>query len=355
MRKKIKRGGRAAAQTLAAPVAWLYRGVATCLMYHRIAAGGVGDRPHFDPNRELFVSEEEFEKQMRHVARNYDPLSLDEAIERLTAGRLPRRSVIVTFDDGYRDNLLALPALRQYGVPATIYVATGPVSRTRAMWWDEIEAVLGSLEELNLDFSGQRHYWRLGTSDEKNKAFRDLNGIMKSLRPGEQDALLKDLRTTAGASDAAFFGDETILSWEEVRDVAKDPLITIGAHTEDHFVMSQLSGEELEAQLRRCQAQLRERADVEAEHFAYPFGGLAHAGEREFEMLSRSGFKSAVTTRPGHWYARSRERLFSLPRIPVGFSDTEDDFRWKMGGLYMAARGPRSLFTDGSDSESFRY
>lgn len=321
---------------IGAAVARQFAGLATCLMYHRIATGGAADsRPPFTPNLELFVAEQEFEKQIAYLARNYNCLPLDEAVVLLQRRKLPRRSVIVTFDDGYRDNLLAVPILERYRVPATIYIATGAIARTRTLWWDEHEAALGALSSLEL--RGQR--WDLSTPELKSRAFGDLNRLFKSMQPAAQDELMTTLRSRAGSGP--IFRDETILSWEEVRSLDRHPLVTIGAHTVDHHVMTQLSEPELEHQLTASRRELEHQLGHPVEHFAYPFGAVEHAAEREFKAAAGVGFASAVTTRPGHW--RPSSRLHALPRIAVDFSDTMDDFDWKVNGGYAATQRPLAL------------
>ena len=321
---------------IGAPVARGFAGLATCLMYHRIASGGASDaRAPFAPNLELFVAEQEFEKQIAWLARNHNCLRLDEAVMLLKQRKLPRRSVVVTFDDGYRDNLLALPVLERYRVPATIYITTGAIARTRTLWWDEQESALAALSSLELQ--GRR--WDLSTSELKGRAFGDLNRLFKSMQPAAQDELMSALRSRAGSEP--IFRDETILSWEEVRTLDRHPLITIGAHTVDHHVMTQLSENELEHQLTASRTELEHQLGHPVEHFAYPFGAVEHAAEREFNAAARAGFASAVTTRPGHW--RPQSRLHALPRIAVDFSDTMDDFDWKVNGGYAATQRPLAL------------
>lgn len=288
-------------------------------MYHRIFPRGTQPAA-FSPNLELFVSEEQFEQQIEYLSRNHHCIGLDDAVTRLQRGTLPRGSVIVTFDDGYRDNLLALPILERYSVPATIYVTTGAVARTRTMWWDEQEAALAAMSSLP-------------TPALKQRAFDDLNRRFKSMTPAQQDALMEQYR--------GHFDHETILSWDEVRSLDRHPLMTIGAHTVDHHVLTQLSAPELEYQLVTSRRELEHQLGHSVEHFAYPFGRAEHAARREFVAAARAGFKSAVTTRPGHW--RRISSLHALPRIAVDYSDSMDDFAWKVSGGYVATEAPLRL------------
>lgn len=318
---------------LGTPLSMLAGGGATCLMYHHIAPGPARREARFQPNLELFVAEEELDKQAAYLARNHDCLAIGEAVALLQAGRLPRRAAVVTFDDGYRDNLLAVPILKRHGVPATIYITTGAIARARTFWWDEHEAILGALEWLELTWKGTAHRWELGTRDLKERAFADLNRMFKALPPPGQDELLAVLRASAEAAGLPppYFDPEAMLTWDEVIALDREPLITIGAHTVDHFVMRQLRDDELERQVRESRDELERRLGHPVRHFAYPFGREEHADAREFAAVERAGFVSAVTTRPAHW--RGNVSLHALPRLAVDYSDALEDFRWKLSGF----------------------
>ena len=324
-------GLRAALRSpLGKPVTLAFAGRAACVMYHRISAGpAVRERDTFHPNLELFVSEDEFEKQMRHLSHHYNCLGLDEAVDLLRERKLPRRSVVVTFDDGYRDNLLALPILDRYRVPATIYITTGAIDRSRSLWWDEQASVIAALTSLEL--RGRR--WDLSTTALKTRAFADLNALFKSMRPDQQDELMTELRAAHTTASG-----ESMLTWSDVIGLDGHPLITIGAHTVDHHVLSQVTAEELRHQLVASREELERRLGHPVRHFAFPFGGAAHAGPREFAAAAAIGFTSAVTTRPGHW--RHSSSLHSLPRIAIDYSDSMDDFEWKLSGGYAATERP---------------
>jgi peptidoglycan/xylan/chitin deacetylase (PgdA/CDA1 family) len=98
---------------------WPVRPVLSILIYHRVL-------PVPDPLRAGEPDATRFDQQMRYLARHFSVLPLREAFRRLRAGTLPRRACCITFDDGYADNLtVALPILEKYGLPATIFIATG--------------------------------------------------------------------------------------------------------------------------------------------------------------------------------------------------------------------------------------
>src|SRR5438309_2356455 len=106
------------------------------LMYHRVAF--VQNDPWG-----LAVDPERFEEQIAYAKQHRSPMSVDEFVERLRSKSLPADAVAVTFDDGYRDNLVnAKPVLARYGVPATLFLATGFVDQDAPFWWDELATMI---------------------------------------------------------------------------------------------------------------------------------------------------------------------------------------------------------------------
>ena len=301
----------------------------TCLMYHRVVpddAYGNG----FHPCRGLSVRLSAFDEQMRMLARHYDCVSIGEALSRLRDGRVGPRMVAVTFDDGYVDNLeLALPVLRQHGVPATIYVTTAGPSRQPFQWWFELESLMGGIPSGVIRASGRTFRWH--DDHTRMQCYDELNGVMKTSSPAAQEDVLAQARVLAGtdAADPA----QMLLTWDQVRELDADPLITIGNHTCHHYPMTQLSDAELHADLRCSKAQLKSELGHTVDHFAYPYGSRAEAAEREFQAVEAAGFKSAVTTRLGHWTRAHRDQRWALPRINVSYDDSMEEFRLKLAGV----------------------
>lgn len=333
------------------PLPWiggLLRGSGTCLTYHRVLPKErllEQERGGFAPNIELSVSVEEFDLQIAYLARNYHPLSVPEATERLARGELPDRSVLITFDDGYRDNLIhALPVLRRHGVPAAFYLTTAMIDRAILPWWYELGAILAASDRIRLSWRTEEIDFTLTGPASRHLAFKRLGMVLKSRSPAEQEELMAILRPQGGRESRAGLTREAIgaecefLSWPEVRELAADPRVTIGCHTRNHFVLSRLSVVELREELAQGRQRLERELNGPVEHLAYPYGGAADAAEREFGMAAELGFRSAFTTQPGHLHRLHRERMHSLPRVFVSYYDTLDSLQWKLSGFSAGIR-----------------
>ena len=137
----------------------LLRPSVVILMYHRVHDALA------DP-WDLCVSPAHFGEQMEYLRRHHAVLSLRKLKELLAAGRLPRRAVVLTFDDGYVDNLLhAKPTLERWGLPATFFVTTGNLGQARDYWWGELSRLFleaGTLPDtLDIALNGETLCWRL--------------------------------------------------------------------------------------------------------------------------------------------------------------------------------------------------
>jgi peptidoglycan/xylan/chitin deacetylase (PgdA/CDA1 family) len=107
------------------------------------------------------------------------------------------------------------------------------------------------------------------------------------------------------------------MTWDEVAAVAADPLVTIGAHTDNHMMVAKLDAEECRREMDAGAREIETRLGVRPAHFAFPVGDPTSAGPRDFEIAGEAGFATAVTTRPGVLYADHRDHLTALPRISI--------------------------------------
>lgn len=322
-----------------------WTGLATCLMYHRVCPDETefdDMAPGFAPNRDLSVTVSAFDEQMAFVARHFNCLSLPEAVERLASGGLPERSLVVTFDDGYLDNLtLALPILRKHAVPATMYIATGLIGQSGLSWWYELEDLIAAGDGFHVKWNKQNLYFSTIDAAAKCRAFDVLNRMLKRMEPAEQAKFMGMLRQGA---IRRIRDENQLMNHRQLIELAADPLITIGAHTHHHLSLSGLNPIRLRHEMLRSKTLLESWLEQPIEHLAYPFGGQAQASDREFSAAAELGFSSAVTTRLGHFQGFHKEHLQALPRIGIGYQDCMARFEWKLSGLYCMARRPLSRF-----------
>jgi peptidoglycan/xylan/chitin deacetylase (PgdA/CDA1 family) len=107
------------------------------------------------------------------------------------------------------------------------------------------------------------------------------------------------------------------MSWDEVRELASDKLVTFGAHTVTHPMLSKLPEADIRTELEQSATIIERALGKRPAHFSYPVGDPGSAGPREFRIAADAGFKTAVTTRPGVLFPEHSAHLLALPRISL--------------------------------------
>jgi len=271
----------------------------------------------FNPNGILEITPEFFEAVLDQVAEaGLDIVPLDEAVTRLKEGD-DRRFACLTFDDGYRDNFeYAYPILKRRNLPATVYIPTDYPPGRGELWWLALQEVIARADEIELCRDGS--LWRLPTAtvQEKWRAFEQIYGWLRAIDQVTQRQVVRALSERYGVDMEAMCRD-LIMDWDELREIAADPLITIGAHTKGHYALAKLSSERAREEMKGGADCLAEKLGRWPEHFAYPYGDETSAGPREFHIAKELGFKTAVTTRKGMLFPAHKDHLTALPRVSL--------------------------------------
>ncbi|PLX39325.1 MAG: polysaccharide deacetylase [Hyphomicrobiales bacterium] len=294
-----------------------WRGMGGILMFHRVE-----DLPanEFHPNRNLSVSPAFFEQVLDFIeASGLEVVSLDEVHRRLVEGYDgDRRFVALTFDDGFIDNYTtAYPVLKKRGMPFTIYVATGLIDNTLEMWWVALETIIRDQNEVVAELPGETLTFDCSTKAGKAQAYRQLGDrIATHVSEDEQRRFVERFAERYGLDLEALCAREG-MTWDQVRELDADPLVTIGGHTEKHHALARLDREAMLADIQSGIDRLTEKLGHGPQHFAYPYGLPSVAGPREFDAAKAFGFKTAVTTRPGVLFPEHRDHLTALPRVSV--------------------------------------
>jgi len=235
---------------------------------------------------------------------------MDELSDHLAGNR--DFALAVTFDDGYKDNLTyALPVLKKYRVPATIYISTRFPERDCQMWWYELEELCDSQNSIEFTLKGKSYNFKIQDRTQKNRCFRKIHSLIQSLSENEQNDLMNLIRQGRKPENYKQY----CLTWEEIQQIDRDPLITIGAHTHSHVNMKRLTINEVEEEILRSKMLLEEKLGHPIDHFAYPYGTSNEAGNREYSVVAANGFKTAVTNMCDS--LKSDSHIFCLPRYSV--------------------------------------
>ena len=288
------------------------QGVGAVLTMHHVRPAS--SQP-FQPNKFLEVTPEFLERSIKWLARNaYQFVSLDDLRARLIERRFDSRFVAITFDDGYRDNKIwAQPILAKYRVPYAVFVTGEFAEGNGHLWWLALEQIVARNDRIE---AGGRVI-ASATIREKLAAYDELKTMLLR-QPSDLDerSFVRDLAARYGFDQAAA-NRAVCMNWDEVRELAADPLATIGAHTVSHALLAKASDTDVRAELAGGRAILERKLQGEIRHLAYPFGSVDAAGEREFRIAAELGYKTAVTTRTGVLSPDAAAQLMQLPRITI--------------------------------------
>jgi peptidoglycan/xylan/chitin deacetylase (PgdA/CDA1 family) len=294
----------------------IFAGVGSVFMLHHVRPARDA---RFQPNRHLEVTPEFLRATLAHLrSRGIDIVTMDELHRRLTERDFSRRFACFTFDDGYRDNRdFALPVMREFDAPFTVYVASDFAQGAGNLWWIALEMLIAKNASIEASIDGVTVRIDTSTLSAKNAAFERLHDWLRAL-PGRDDLAreIKALCARYGIDQAAICG-EVCMSWDELKPFAAEPLVGIGAHTITHCNLAQQSGEIASQEMATSRARIEDALQHPVLHFAYPYGDKVAAGRREFALASAAGFKTAVTTRPGMIFPENAGHPTALPRVSL--------------------------------------
>jgi peptidoglycan/xylan/chitin deacetylase (PgdA/CDA1 family) len=293
----------------------IFSGVGAIFMLHNVRPAHEAE---FAPNRHLEVTPDFLRAVLAHLhSRDIDLITIDELHRRLTMQDFSRRFACFTFDDGYRDNRdHALPVMRAFDAPFTVFVASDFAEGRGTLWWIALEMVIAKADSLDVTIGGHPTQFDTTTVANKQAAFDRLHDWLRALPAFELKREIDALCARHGIDQAAICTD-LCMGWAELEDFAADPLVTIGAHSVTHCNLAGQSEEVATRELRESRARIEQALRRDVVHLAYPYGDRVAAGPREFALARAAGYKTAVTTRPGMIFAESGRHLTALPRVSL--------------------------------------
>jgi peptidoglycan/xylan/chitin deacetylase (PgdA/CDA1 family) len=276
------------------------------LCYHRVAEG-VEDPFH------LCVRPDNFAAHLEEMSASREPSTLADLS---VPSRRPR--VVVTLDDGYRDNLTnALPIAESKGVPITVFVTSGILGNHSGFWWDRLGTLLRArpphVREIELPIASRNVRLPLGSAGIR----ADLDTVRSHLLPlrvAEIERAL-DAVSEQWQVGSAPPRDAGTLTAEDLRQLAASDTATIGAHTIDHVRLRDRPAREQQDTIAGSKGELEQSIGKAVSHFAYPFGLRGDFDQPSVDAVRSAGFATACTTIPGT--ARSSMDPYRLPRRVV--------------------------------------
>lgn len=274
-----------------------------CLNYHRIGPVEGPDAPGL-----VSAMADAFDRQVAFFRRECDVVSPDEVPD--APGGARHRFLLITFDDGYRDNhRTAFPILARHGVPATFFVTTGYLDQPRLPWWDEIAWMVRSSRRTSLPAHDRLPGPIVFAGADRAAAVETLLDHYKRLPGAETSRFLDDLADATGSGRAdRRLADGLWMNWDMVREM-RDAGMVFGGHTVTHPVLANLSPSEQEAEIAGCARRLAEELGAPMRYFSYPVGQSDSFNGDTRAALQRAGVRMAFSYYGGYQRFGDWDRL----------------------------------------------
>jgi peptidoglycan/xylan/chitin deacetylase (PgdA/CDA1 family) len=295
------------------------RGRLEVLLYH-----GFCERSERDLRHPQLMPIERFERQIRALSRYGRPVHLEDAVDDRVQG------IAVTFDDGYANNYhLALPVLERYQFPATIFVTTGFVDRTVPLWGDWLEFLLTSAPRRNSVFGWKNEsiVLPLAAPEAASGVFAQLKQRLRLEAIGEIHEFLRALETHLEFRYDWNSIPEALrpLDWEQIRAMRRSGLVSFGAHTVSHPVLSRCTRKTRRQEILQSKRRLEEELGEACRTFAYPFGKYTDYTPETTKIVREAGFELGVSAESG-CNLRSSWDAYELKRWGADLSVEEVSF-----------------------------
>ena len=311
----------------------LYGGIGSILMLHRVTDGLSGPRIAACRNL-LETTPRALEETIHHLrSLHYVFVDLDEVEDILKHPRRGPKFVAITVDDGYRDTYeVTYPMLTEMGIPFTVYVTTGVPDKTLIPWSNLLEQRLAEDNFIEYDFNGTRYSHIVEDQAQRETAFWSIVSLIEELAPSDRDNLLYGMFGEQTINDAI---GATALSWDQIEEMARNPLVTIGAHTVNHPNLGIMERGLALNELYEAKRQIESRVKMPVRHCAYPFGSSTACGDREFKLAREVGYQTATTTRLANIFPEHKDGLLCLPRV---YGANEEELNLALTGSVSAFR-----------------
>lgn len=315
---------------------YFYRRRVRVLMYHGICAE--------DINLWTQIPVEDFKRQISYLKRHYKAISMSQALEIIKGQKSPPdHSVVITFDDGFLSNkTLAYPVLKENRIPAEIFLTTSFVDRSvRFHGMIRTDYIIGLFRHSKhnlLDLRDQGlDEMRLDDMASRIEAGYHVGNALKRMESDEENRLIGIIEERLGIEmtpeDQQTFGS---LSWDDARQLQSEGLITFGAHTVSHEILSRLEPPQLLCEIVDSQKVIEQKLGVPIRHFAYPNGTRADFND-DIKKLVAQYYDCALSTIDG--VNRVGADPYEVKRIGIGNDMKLWVFKLELSGVLDFIRG----------------
>ncbi len=243
-----------------------------------------------------------FERHLSYLKRHWNVVSLDQLIKGLNQPQTKRRTIAITFDDGYKSNFSEVfPVVLRHNIPITIYLVSGVCGTNQEFWFHTIEN-LQKLSPIIPDVS----YFKSVSDSKRNLEIKELSAGLGYKPKVERDAL----------------------SWQEARKMLESGLVSFGSHTRTHPCLINMPAEKAREEITGSKADLEAALGIQIRHFSYPNGDYERL---HIKACQQCGYLTGATAQPGVNTANTD--LFQLKRVLIEPDEKLPGLAMKITGL----------------------
>lgn len=243
-----------------------------------------------------------FRKQMIHLKRWYDIITLDKLIEKIYRNeRFEKKTIVITIDDGFKDNYdFAFPILKELNIPATIFLTSGLIGSQRAPWVDELGIAIEKTNQKKIFFPELfgKNTINISDSEMKSTEFHRLYLKMLYLDHNVKREYFNSLIEYLNEDNDKIPEERVMLNWAEIVEMSNNG-ITYGAHTMTHPTLSKMKLEEAKDEIASSRKEIEKHLKNNVKHFAIPNGKDEDFTEELRKFCKDENFKSILTTNFG--------------------------------------------------------
>lgn len=290
----------------------------TILMYHRVL-----DAAHIGQNHlpsGMVTLESTFDKQMQYLRKNFNVIPLDALIGYLKDRKnLPPRSIIITFDDGWRDNyIFAFPILKRYDLPATIFLSTDYIGTSKIFWFQAINFILRSRALTSQKMTHILNKFEQISLEERKALVRSSALVdpfiekLKRIKPDIQERIVREMIKESDLRTNEIGKRRWMLDWEEIEKMGEKQ-ISFGSHACSHRILTHLNLADIKRELIQSKRAIEEKTERPVNCFAYPNGDYS---PKIRELVKEAGYLCGCAVE-GAGGRQDEIDLFALPRIGI--------------------------------------
>lgn len=289
-------------------------GQTVVLLYHRVET-------LLDDYNYQAVTPDNFRTHINFLKNNYQIITPDEIYNDIETDE---DRIVITFDDGYYDFYTnAMPILKEYNVPATLFVSTENIDKPFENWTDNILRIIFSEHSGSISIMDEKinNKWNVTTIKERKAFYQDIRKLFLQMDKKDRDRYTRVLENWANVKHEGRI-DRRILRSDEIYNISKENFITLGSHTCSHPSLRCLEEEEQIKEIVESKKILEEIIKNKIKYFSYPFGSRDHYSEKTIEIVKHAGYKMAFSV--SNSTVGTEKNCYEIPRCPVGnYGETE--------------------------------